>query len=331
MSVEVISYGNSSLKRPNPLALPVRLPKVNIDHEFVKSVRFMTGKDSCVIAYGSYYNKERTATSVADLLIVTKDVERFHKENIKNGFIDYGFPATVSWHTALNKSGPNYYQGSLPLGEGRVPIIAGVIGLEEFQNHARGAQKGVGTGHYYLAGRLQKPTTFILCPPKDPAVWVLIDESFNVARIDGFFGALSKVGEVFWSNEIARPYVESSYLADTHWRPDHPKSHWKKVGIGTNGMKGKETKTDRLLRSAITDYGVMFADLLEEFSRTGIIRPNMDGSYTKLFSLSEKDVDDWLKECSKYSLRTSMKNWLTSGFINGLGYAGAKAFRRYNT
>lgn len=311
--------------------------KGKVDPQFIESVRRLAGRGSVVIAYGSYFNDERAKSSKPDLLVVTPDVKEFHARNLWEGWIRYGFPANFVWHAILNSEGPSYYQGRLPVGNTEIPIKVGVISTEQFHNHARGAKRGAGKGHYYVAGRLQKLSTFILIPDDDPQKQALIDHSIRTAIFDGFDIALSKVGNNFRKEELLKPYVESSYLADTPFRPDHPNSYWRRMKRGVERLlhikesdQPTETKVDRLLRFGQDEYLQMLDTMLSKYCLQYIIEPNPDGSYIKKYSkLSKEDVDDWLKVCSRVALGISIKNWVTSGVLNGFLYFMAKALRRH--
>lgn len=152
-----------------------------------------------------------------------------------------------------------------------------------------------------------------------------------MTRIDGMWQAISKVGDSFCLDEIRYPYVEASYQADTWLRPDNPRSFFPfplrfALGLilGNHGVD----KVQGLLEGSKQDYDQLFGYLAREFIDKGIIEPDSNsGRYSKNYTLAEKDIEFWLKECSGVAWGISVKNWTTSGIPEGVVYYLAKRRR----
>ena len=297
------------LRKENPSILPTSLaeayfPPGKTDKLLSNVARERAGENLVgMIEYGSHVTGDATSTSRRDMILIVKDTEKFHRENMSTSPKDYGRPRSVAWHTFLNKFGFNFYLTSLKTNDGQ--NIAVKYAVISSKNFITGCSNG--DLELYVAGRMQK----VALRPHfygDEKEEEQIKKAINTARIDGVTFALGlQEKQEFNFDTLLHSYVSLSYLADVRIeKPDK---------IATLIEKSKE------------DYIKMLTPIIDEFVKSGLIEKT-DYGLRKAHSLSQEEVETILKNMKlPTAIRNFGKNTLTVGFGKGIIYAGEKIIR----
>lgn len=270
------------------------------------------GNVDYVIGYGSQVTGDASPTSMIDVMVVVRNLKKYHQANLITHKRDYGTPRVAAWHAFLNTFGFSFYHSSFQGDDGRIrPLKLAIISTRNFIKGCNGTFKhGVGEREgafgLFVAGRIQKVALSPLYKTEEETAST-IESAMNMARIDGVWFAMGLLQQQFSYEELVHMYVSLSYKADIRIE--------------------KKGKIETLIESNKADYVSMLEPILNAFIASGLLKKNGD-LFVKIISLPEKELLQRMRELKRMAfLMVYVKGIFTAGLSHGVIYALAK-FKR---